>query len=517
MTNNIIDQAVSRLSELSLEEIRKIHANIDRASDPRRKAFWRQIMDAKRFGGDDSNRLIQELVSRQPEDSIRRNMRGQVNFKEPSQPQQRTQDALQDVPNLTRELAPDKVKPDTIRREDVRVDAISRATASDQAGPMPSERTPSWALPDDQVSQEIRDFRQAFRDSNRRPEQPSTGAGGRGTATQTRDPRTPEVPITASDRTPGMDDILSRMSDELKQFVQTGNDGFLSRYVNSEQGQSDSLARQERLNYFLNDFKGILGPITDAVDMIQARRDERFAERLADRSMRTQAPVPMVRGENRILSNLIRESELARANPMQQLQPMIDQTNLGYQQDLARAREMSGGQAGVAAGLGQAASIRRDAQNQNIGRMAGDLYEQGIGRTAGLVGQQMGDDTWRDQQNIDIFRLREQRNMAEQQAAGMGLAMSRTRSLQARNNFLNGLLDSPVFDANTYMNFVRDNVAGTNTLNIPGVPQPTSRMDQNRFNQFNQNIQSQASAAARAGNNFALNNLRNQTNPWNTR
>ena len=498
MTNSIIDQALSRISKLSLEEVKNIHSGINRSHDPRGKSFWKQILDAKRFGGEDSDQLIKELVSRQPEDLIKRNMRNQVNFKDPAQ----------EVPNLTRDLAPDNAKPDTIRMEDARVDGISRATASDQSGPFPQQRTPSWALPDEEVSQEIRDFRQAFRESNRTPERSSV---------QPRNQRTTEVPIGSPDRTPGMDDILSRMSDELRQFVKAGNDGFLSRQVNSDNGQSEFLARQERLNYFLNDFKGILGPITDAVDMIQARRDERFAERLADRSMRTQAPVPMVRGENRILSNLIRESELARANPMQQIQPMIDQTNLGYQQDLARAREMSGGQAGVASGLGQAASIRRDSQNQQIGRMAGDLYDQGIGRTAGLVGQQMSDDTWRDQQNIDIFRLREQRNLAEQQAAGMGLAMSRSRSLQARNNFLNGLLDSPVFDANTYMNFVRDNVAGTNTLNIPGVPQPRSRMDQDRFDQFNQNLRSQASSAAGMGNEFALNNLRNQTNPWNRR
>jgi len=247
-----------------------------------------------------------------------------------------------------------------------------------------------------------------------------------------------------------LQDILAGMSPEIS--------GLVSKSFNLENPnnqKTDFLSEREKLFSFIGKFKDSLGMLTPVLDQIQASRDERAANRFVDESIRRTPNAPTVRGENRILSNLIRESEIARTNPGRFTQPLEDQVNLGYQQDLARSREYSGGQAGSMIGLSQGAALRRDEGSRGVAQMAGELYNQGLGRTAELTGRQMQDDIWRDQQGIDIFRQRDQRNQAEQIAAGSGLAQTRMRGLQARNNFYDSLLDSPVFDVDNYSSFIR--------------------------------------------------------------
>lgn len=253
----------------------------------------------------------------------------------------------------------------------------------------------------------------------------------------------------------------------LKEFMESlKNSGFESLKKQAEdwettynpQPSSEGLDRQEKLNYFLQDFKGTLGPLIDVVNFVEQRKQSKDASRIADESIRQAPTAPSVRGENRMLSNLIRNSQIAYSNPQQFLQPYADQTNLAYNQDIARAQELSGGQSGTALGLGQAAAIRRDQSNLSTAPMASKIAQEGIGVTGALIGQQMQDDTWRDQQNIDLYKTANANNQELQRQAGLGLAMSRAREIQARNNALDSMLNSPVFDVNTYMNYTRDNL-----------------------------------------------------------
>lgn len=218
------------------------------------------------------------------------------------------------------------------------------------------------------------------------------------------------------------------------------------------------LAKREKMFNFLKDFKAVLGPVKDAVEMIDARRHERDASAIADESMRNQPKAPAVRGENRMLSSLIRESEIARSNPNSIISPYADQVNEGYSQDLRRSEELSGGQAGVALAGGQAAALRRDRGAQEVGRMAGEVYDQGIQRTAGLVDMQGRDNAQRDMLYQRQHEQADARNIMEQQAAGESLAYARGRKLQARNNMWDSLLDSPAFNVDTYMNLTRQNL-----------------------------------------------------------
>lgn len=226
----------------------------------------------------------------------------------------------------------------------------------------------------------------------------------------------------------------------------------------SDKDESARLAKTENLKYFLDDAKAVVGPLVGVFDYIQQQRERKQAMRVADESMRQQPKQPGVRGENRTLSNLIRDASIAYSNPSQMVQPYLDQVNLGYQQDLARNREASGGQASVMGGMDQAAAIRRNRDAAQIAPMMSDVYKQGVELQGGLVGQQMQDDTWRDQQNIDLYKTDSLFNRQFQEQAGQALASSRAREIQSRNNVLDQLLDSPVFDVNTYMNNNRNNL-----------------------------------------------------------
>lgn len=491
----IKEQALEYLKSASLDDLRYLYSSISREARPQRKAFLKQLIDAKQFGGDDA--LAKILDTRKESD-----LPSLIGREFKSQSKDGTNESLP---------IPENVKPERLK---VEPDGFTGSTRNDQGGEMfnhkaqpPTQTDPrmTWGYPDDQVPEDIREFRRAFKESNKK--------GGKGGSTSKKSvDRTsidPAIGIPESMTTEGRRESINSLSpfdgisDELKQYVKAGNDGFINRYSQNEEDPT-YLANRERLNNFLNDFKGVLGPLTGVVDMITSQRDVRRSQGLADRSMRNQPSAPSVRGENRILSNLIRESQIAAANPMQQIRPFQDQINLGYQQDLSQAQAMSGGQAGVAMGLGQAAAIRRGQSSAELGRMAGDMYNQGIERTAALVGQQMQDDTWRDQQNIDIYRIRDTRNIQEQQAAGEALAASRTRALQSRNNFLDNLLDSPVFDLDSYINFIKGSVSSPVGAFNPGnenITQPTQTANSitQRQADINKSIQDKANLSAISG------------------
>lgn len=226
----------------------------------------------------------------------------------------------------------------------------------------------------------------------------------------------------------------------------------------ADSSNSEFLQKREKINNFINDFRESLGPVIGIIDHIRASREEKEAGRLVDRSIRQAPATPGVRGQNRAISGLIRESRLANRNPSQFVQPYIDQANLGYQQDLAESRNLSGGQAGTQVGLSQGASMRRNLASRQAGLMSADAYNQGLERTAGLVEMQARDDADRDDLTQQQFRYLNEANRQDQIAAGQALASARARKAQTRNNLLSTMLNSPVFDIDTYSGFIRNNL-----------------------------------------------------------
>ena len=220
------------------------------------------------------------------------------------------------------------------------------------------------------------------------------------------------------------------------------------------------LDKRFKVKNFLEDFKSTLGPIMSVIDHISAAKETKEAGRLVDRSLRESPAMPSVRGRNRLISNLIRESNIARSNPMRFVQPYVDQTNVGYNQDIQQARELSGGQAGVATGLGQAAALRRDEASKEAGLMGAEIYNQGLDRTSNLAQLQLQDEASRDALNLERSQYLINNNRQDQIAAGRALSSSRARQYQTRNNMYASLLDSPIFDVDTYMNLTKQNLRG---------------------------------------------------------
>ena len=220
------------------------------------------------------------------------------------------------------------------------------------------------------------------------------------------------------------------------------------------------LDRRFRTKNFLEDFKSVLGPVKSVIDNIYAAKEEQRARNLADRSMREAPSIAGVRGRNRTISNFLREANIARSNPMQRLQPVSDQINVAYNQDIQRANELSGGQAGVATGLGQAAVLRRDEANRGLGTMASDVYNEGFNNAVNVAQIQAQDDASRDAMYQSQSRYLIDNNREDQRVAGQALAYSTARKLQARNNMYASLIDSPIFDVDTYMNLTKENLRG---------------------------------------------------------
>jgi hypothetical protein len=429
------------LDSLTPEQTKEILGRVG-AAQTKAKSFWRRLYDAKKTGwNEDASKFFSDLAYRHesPEKDIL---------------------SIDGVPSYLsqKQVAPKKAKtpPQIIPQTDPFLEKIRKGFTEEYN--IPDSQAPVSPVED---LEPLRDsFKQNYNEAYRTKDNASKAPQKAPTKVQ----RVLDKPIEAPDRENPNDKALESFKKELAETLGSFGNERLKESVSSwnktkEDNATDlNLQKRERINNFLNDFKDTLGPLYDTFQFIEQRKQEKEAMRVADRAGRQAPSAPAVRGENRILSNLIRTSQLANANPEQQLQPFKDQTNLAYQQDLTSAQELSGGQAGNALGLSQAAAIRRGRANEQLAPMAGDIYRKGLETTGALVGQQMQDDTWRDQQNIDIWRTRATNNLDLQKQAGIGAAMSRGRSIQARNNMYDSLLNSPVFDVETYMNMTKGNL-----------------------------------------------------------
>lgn len=224
--------------------------------------------------------------------------------------------------------------------------------------------------------------------------------------------------------------------------------------LNSVGLEADINARRAQTIKNLNQLSQALGIGLNLGDMFAASRDRRRSENLRDQ---IQEPSFSVRGQNRGLLRELRDAETRRLNPYGQVAPVQDQINLGYQQDLAQAQGVSGGQASTMGALGGAASLRRDRNLGQLANAAAGAVGQQDQRVSNLLQQQVADDSNRDYLGLFKYQTDNNRAIQEGSAVGSAIASSRLREIQSRNNMLNNLLSSDVFDVNTYSNMIRNN------------------------------------------------------------
>lgn len=437
------DKLLEYLNGLSAQQAKQIADSVARSARPEAKAFWSRVASFKRAGWNDAIalKMTDEAMS----------------FKDPAGV-----------------LAVGPVKSDIFKTNTRRTsmtggmgkysfDREDYSVPEPESLPLPSEtyRATTRAQRGEQDQVDVNIPQQQENVST--PTQNASGSNQRRRPTTRTREDLDKLPNVEA-REPNVADLDFLKNSGLESLKKSAEDWEVLKQSNADRYSQDWLARREKLNYFLQDAQDVVGPLVSVFDFIEQRREEKQAFRAADRSMRQAPSAPAVRGENRILSNLIRNSQIAYSNPQQMIQPYMDQVNLGYQQDLAQAQQLAGGQAGNLAGMSQAAAIRRNRANQEGMRMSSDIFREGLATTGALVGQQMQDDTWRDQQNIELYRIANANNQELQRQAGAGLASSRTRSLQARNNMLDSMLNSPVFDVDTYMGYTRNNLINPPTI-----------------------------------------------------
>ena len=452
---------ISYLNSLSVQDVRRILSEHSREASPRAYSFWSRIFSAKRSGWNDQAASAFASQAEKLGDSIivgsvpKDLFQGQdpaTRFNTPNIPMSSVDDYInlgqkvvkEPVEKSTQEMLPEVVveyQPNYQKRTEP-----SRASEIGPNGEQPARA----------------EFISKQGEKLSTPPQNDSQTPSASKRETTNMDELPSVKSKAPD--PFADAMEQLKATGLKSFERSIQEWEATKNANAESFRAQDLSRRENLNNFLNDFKDVLGPIRDTIGFIEARKDEKRAQRLVDQSLRETPTAPLVRGENRILSNLIRNSQIAYSNPQQFIQPYMDQINLGYQQDLARGQEMAGGQAGNAMALSQAAAIRRNQAAQQGAGMAADVFREGLSTTGALVGQQMQDDTWRDQQNIDLYKTALNTNLEFQRQAGLGLAMSRQRSIQQRNNMIDGILNSPAFDVDTYMTYTRNNLINPPTI-----------------------------------------------------
>jgi hypothetical protein len=218
--------------------------------------------------------------------------------------------------------------------------------------------------------------------------------------------------------------------------------------------EADVNARRAQTIKNLNQLSQAVGIGLNLGDMFAASRDRRRSENLRDQ---IQEPSFAIRGQNRGLLRELRDAETRRINPYGQVAPVQDQINLGYQQDLAQAQGVSGGQASTMGALGGAASLRRDRNLGQLANAAAGAVGQQDQRVSNLLQQQVADDSNRDYLGLFKYQTDNNRAIQEGSAVGSAIASSRLREIQSRNNMLNNLLSSDVFDVNTYSNMIRNN------------------------------------------------------------
>lgn len=463
------EKLLEYLNSLSAKEAKRISDSIDRRARPEAKFFWSRVSSFKRAGWNDSIALRMADEAMSFEDPVKQLSTGSVPkelFKVPKTAKTSTGGGMGKY-SFDRDMS-DPTK----RRERTSMtggmgrysfDRENYSVPSPEDLPLPSEtyKPNTGSQRRDNYYDPIN---VGFKGERASKGSQNTSGGNSGVKATSRTREDIDNLPNAEARDPNVTDLDFLKNSGFESLKKAASDWEVLKQGNADKYAQDGLARREKLNYFLQDAQDVVGPLVSVFDFLEQRREEKQAFNIADRSMRQAPSAPAVRGENRILSNLIRNSQIAYSNPQQMIQPYMDQVNLGYQQDLAQAQQLSGGQAGNAVGLSQAASIRRNRANQEGMRMSSDIFREGLATTGALVGQQMQDDTWRDQQNIELYRIANANNQELQRQAGVGLASSRARSLQARNNMLDSMLNSPVFDVDTYMGYTRNNLINPPTI-----------------------------------------------------
>lgn len=213
--------------------------------------------------------------------------------------------------------------------------------------------------------------------------------------------------------------------------------------------------RRAKTKRMLDNISEMLGLGVSVGDAISQRKQEKEALALRDK---IKQPVFSPRGRNEALARELRDVDMRRLNPYGVVAPMADQINLGYQQDLARAQNLSGGQASTAGALGQAAALRRDANLGALGQAAQGALSQEDARALQISQAMAEDDANRDYMNMYRYQIDSNRALQEGQAVGEAISSSRLRKLQARNDAWLGLLTSPMFDVNTYEKMIKNSL-----------------------------------------------------------
>lgn len=223
--------------------------------------------------------------------------------------------------------------------------------------------------------------------------------------------------------------------------------------------QEDELYNQRRAKTqaLLGNLAKTLGLGVAVGDAMGQSKQLREAESLRDK---IQQPVFSPRGRNDALARELRDVDLRRLNPYGVVAPVADQINLGYQQDLARGQQISGGQAATMGSLGQASALRRDANLGTLAQAAQGALSQEDARALQIAQAQAEDDANRDYLNMYRYQIDSSRAMQEGQAVGEAISSSRLRKLQSRNDAWLSLLTSPAFDVNTYERMIKGSLTG---------------------------------------------------------
>lgn len=213
--------------------------------------------------------------------------------------------------------------------------------------------------------------------------------------------------------------------------------------------------KRAKTDAMLKNIASMLGLAGDVGGLMSQSKQEKEALALRDK---IKQPVFSPRGRNEALARELRDVDARRLNPYGAVAPVADQINLGYQQDLARAQNLSGGQASTAGALGQAAALRRDANLGALGQAAQGALSQEDARALQISQAMSADDQNRDMLNMYRYQIDSNRAMQEGQAVGEAISSSRLRKLQARNDAWLGLLTSPMFDVNTYEKMIKNSL-----------------------------------------------------------
>lgn len=173
-------------------------------------------------------------------------------------------------------------------------------------------------------------------------------------------------------------------------------------------------------------------------DIAQSNKQIRMSDKLLQRLKETAPQRPARLRPSPVLRNAIADAQTDRISDA----PMAvarEQLREGYQNDLATARQASGGQAGAYAAMAQAASNRRRRGVNELLPMMAQLRQQQAGRLDNLAGLDMQERRGINASEQDLYRTdRFYHNQAEQAAGRLG-ATGRANRRNALYNMADNL------------------------------------------------------------------------------